>query len=1156
MRIKEHPILDFKKKKEVKFYFNSKEFTGYEGEPVITALRANGVIKVRESSKDHKPLGPFCMQGRCSACLMNIDGKPDVMSCVTPLKEGMVVYYRGTELDKDIFNKNVSKFIFDEEINKHEEYDIAIVGAGPAGMEAAIVAAESGVPKIILLDDKEYLGGQLALQTHTFFGTRALGAAKRGITIAKELSDKIKTFNSVSIKLNSTVLGVYPKNVLIFKENGKLTYIKAKKIIFATGASEKTLSFEGNYLPGVMGAGAAQTFMNIHGVKPGNEVLIVGGGNIGVILAYQLMQAGVKVVGLIEAANKFGAYGVHVDKVKALGLKTYIKHTIVKAIKDEKEERVGSAVIAELDENFCVICGTEKTIKCDTICLSVGLNPLNELLWQAGCDFKYINSEVVSFDKYRNTSVKDIFVAGDCAVIGEASIARLEGRIAGLKASSDLGFSHKEFNEKTKEAFSLLENIQKGSFGEDLAAIKKEITGEKLNHKFNPKPYHQSLNASNFKANEARIMIDCTQDIPCNPCEKACPKGAIKIGEEINQMPSVDIDLCTGCGLCLLSCPGRAILMVQYNYDNDYSKITMPYEFLEPEINSTVEVLNKEGTFICKGKVIKTKYFEDKEKCSLIEILIPKEHAFFVRAVRKQENIKLEKSNSYEKDKNYVCRCEEITYEDVLNFINQGYDNIHELRRVTRIGMGPCRGNQCRSTLEQILKRHASKTSTDILKDKLKRRTVFRSPIKRITLSEAANLNFTNEEYQEIRKNSEQVSIPLEKHNIYIDPKVEVKSELKKNIVIIGGGIAGVCTAWELAKLGVEGIIVLEKDFLCSGASSAALGGIRTGFSSANKIRRASYGLEFFKNAKQTLGRDIGWHQGGYVYLAYDEKTDKMFKEYIGIWNSTGVKAKYTNEIEKHVPGLANSLSAVIFPEAGGANPFLSTYYVAKAAKDLGVEFIKGEEVSSIEVENGTAKSCITSKGRKIKFNHIINCAGSYCVKVAKMVNIDLSKKVFIDRHESVVTEKAPLFLDPLIVSYHPSLSGYWQQKRTENLNEGEIVACFTPEPPLYGYNTSTDIMCLSRMAKSILYSQPSLKDLGILRTYAHHYVGQKSGTAIIGESAVKGFWFNIAKKGHGYMCAPGDAHALAYSIVNKETHPWISDCVIDSDDNLNEVMA
>ena len=1160
MRVKEHPIIKFADNKKIKFLFNGKELLGVEGEPIISALRANDILKTRHSPKHHKPLGPFCMQGRCGNCMMTVDGNPSTMTCVTMLKEGMDVRYQGSDIDTDVFKKlprrslkpELEKTLINQE---HPVYDVAVIGAGPAGMEAALMAWEAGLKNIVLLDDKTYIGGQLALQTHAFFGNEELGASKRGFRIAEELSKRISK-TGIKVRLNATVVGMYPQNMLAFKDEDKLNFLTARKIIVCTGAMEKNLVFEGNYLPGIIGAGGAQTFMNLHGVKPGNKVLMVGGGNIGVIVAYQLLQAGCNVVAVIEAQKRFGAYQVHVDKVAALGVPMLSSHTIIKAVPDKSGEKVASAIIAKLDEHWNIIKNSQQSIECDTICMAVGLNPLNELLWQAGCDFKYIPElgEVPYFDKFYTTSNPDIYVAGDCAVIGEASIARLEGKLAGLKASLDLGYPHPKFKEESQKAFGLLDDIQSGSFGARLGMGKKKLTGEGISVDFTSKKFNQKLKPSDFKDKESKVIIECPQDIPCNPCEKSCPVSAIIVGDEINQQPNYDPSKCIGCGKCLGACPGRAIIMVQYNYTDKTSKVTFPFEFCpEPKKGEEFDVLDKEGHFICKGKILGTKFFGSKDKCPLIELEIPKQNAFGVRSVRLEPIHPACKMEGTSKDSAYVCRCEEITEETIIDLIKKGYTSINEIKRITRLGMGPCRGNQCRAVVEALLKKYASKEGQELLDVKLNRRTIFRAPTKRITLGEAARLRFNSDELARLDKMEKKRTVPIELLDTFRSPYVAEKRVIDKKVVIVGGGINGICTAWQLAKGGWDGIVVVEKEFLASGASGAALGGIRTGFSEINKVRRATYGLDFYKNAEKIIGKPVGWYQGGYVYLAFDDKTYNSFSSALDLWKKEGVKYEFTSDVDlisSWLPGLdkTNITGAVLFPDAGGANPFTSAYNISEDAKRMGVEFITQTEVSDIFVENGQVKGCMTSDGTRINAEHIVNAAGSYAVRVSRMAGIDLGGHVFIDRHESLITEKMPMWLDPLVVSYHPELSGYWQQKRMEGpgAKEGEIVACFTPSAPLYGYNTYSDVYCLSRMAQSILLCQPNLENVGIVRSYAHHYVGRKNGIAIIGPTHVKGFWHNIAHQGHGFMCAPGDAYALANSMITGKVHDWIDNCTLD----------
>jgi len=183
--------------------------------------------------------------------------------------------------------------------------EIAIVGGGPAGLCAAIKAAESGA-KVIVLDRNSQLGGQLIKQTHMFFGSQKQYASHRGIDIANILISKLEDYkDKITVMLDATVIGLYEDRVLTVDQGGKYIKIKPDTLIIATGASEKFQAFPNNDLPGIYGAGAVQTLMNVYGVAPGESVFMVGAGNIGLIVSYQLMQAGIKVKGVICRGPKF-----------------------------------------------------------------------------------------------------------------------------------------------------------------------------------------------------------------------------------------------------------------------------------------------------------------------------------------------------------------------------------------------------------------------------------------------------------------------------------------------------------------------------------------------------------------------------------------------------------------------------------------------------------------------------------------------------------------------------------------------------------------------------------------------------------------------------------------------------------------------------------
>ncbi len=318
--------------------------------------------------------------------------------------------------------------------------EIAVIGGGPAGMCAAITAAEQGAQVLLMDRGKRGLGGQLVKQTHRFFGSENEYAGTRGINICDILEEQIKAHKNITIKTDTTVLAIYHDGVITIDEADQYKKLRAKKTIIATGASEKMLSFPNNDLPGVYGAGAVQTLMNEHGVIPGNKVLMIGAGNIGLIVSYQLMQAGVKVEAIIEATSRIGGYLVHAAKVRRLGVPILTNHTITKAL---GKEEVEGAVICKLDENWRQIPGTERTLDVDTICLAVGLSPLIELLMHTGCKMKYVpqlGGYAPVRDDNLETTATGYYVAGDAAGVEEASAAMIEGKIAGLSAAKALGY--------------------------------------------------------------------------------------------------------------------------------------------------------------------------------------------------------------------------------------------------------------------------------------------------------------------------------------------------------------------------------------------------------------------------------------------------------------------------------------------------------------------------------------------------------------------------------------------------------------------------------------------------------------------------------------------------------------------------------------------
>ena len=360
--------------------------------------------------------------------------------------------------------------------------EIAIIGAGPAGLSAAIEAKSYGA-KVILIDENQKPGGQLFKQIHKFFGSQEHQAGVRGYIIGEKLLSECQRLN-VNVMLDTVAWGIFEDRRLGVANKDDNQIIKAERIIFATGASENPLAFSGWTLPGVMGAGAVQTMMNVHRVLPGRQALMVGSGNVGLIVAYQLLQAGAEVKAVVEASKNIGGYLVHAAKLRRVGVPILTSHTVVEA---KGKESVEEAIIVALDSDYNPIIGSERIFKVDLICIAVGLSPETDLYRMAGCSVKYIK-ELGGYsaihDENMETTVPGIYVAGDASGIEEASTAIEEGRLAGLSAVQSLGYiSKEEFNKKKEDIAQRLLSLRLGIFGEARFKAKQELIKEAIGAK-------------------------------------------------------------------------------------------------------------------------------------------------------------------------------------------------------------------------------------------------------------------------------------------------------------------------------------------------------------------------------------------------------------------------------------------------------------------------------------------------------------------------------------------------------------------------------------------------------------------------------------------------------------------------------------------------
>lgn len=652
-RVTTHPILKTDhEKKSVDFLFNGEKLSGYENEPVSSALIANGIKKFSIHQVDDAPQGIFCANGQCSHCTLIIDGFP-LKSCITALKEGMDIrtLFHLPKLPEE------DKAFAGSEI-KNMKCNVLIIGGGPSGLTSAIELAKLGFD-IILVDDKEKLGGKLLLQTHKFFGSiEDCYAGTRGIDIAELLEKEIRSYPNIKVFTNSSVVAVYKdKKVGLFINYNEYAIVDFEGLVISAGAREKNLIFPGNDLPGVYGAGAFQTLVNRDLVKASGRIFIIGSGNVGLIAAYHALQAGITAVGIAEILKDVSGYKVHADKIKRMGVPIYLNHTILTAEGNGKVERI---TIAEVDDKFNPILETAKTFEVDTLLIAVGLS---------------------SIDEFYNTAIQYGFKAvktGDADEIAEASSAMFGGKISGLKLAKMLG---KDI-EIDEEYFTKAE-VLKSRPGKITTEPVIAITDRYI------------------------PVLHCYQEIPCNPCISVCPSGAIKLRDalgSIMDLPYFDGE-CSRCGQCIAVCPGLAISVVKRLY-GEFAEVVLPHEF-NPNFsaNEFIPLSDNDGNYLEKGEVMKINYSK-KYKTYLVSLKVSIQNATKIAGIRIQNEEKtkpLPKAEyNYVPENAIVCRCERVTVKEIVDFIkeNKIYD-ANQLKQI-RVGMGACGSRTCSIMLPRI----------------------------------------------------------------------------------------------------------------------------------------------------------------------------------------------------------------------------------------------------------------------------------------------------------------------------------------------------------------------------------------------------------------------------------------------------------------------
>ena len=1040
-RIVNHPILTIPQEGEHTFLFNGKPVTGMKGFTIAAALHQAG-YPVHSHSVNGRNRSLNCGIGKCGACEMLVDGEVKRI-CITKVDNV-----------KEVSEITVQNYTTDSQIEPREEpveiyrTDVAIIGAGPAGLACRETLKELGLNSIVI-DSNDKIGGQFLMQTHAFFffeKERRFGGM-RGFDIAKTLAGD----DHSGIFLHSTVWDILQNKRIAVKDmlNHKNFYVEAQALIVATGAVPFMPTFENDDVPGVYTAAVVQKMMNAEFTLLGKNILTVGAGNIGYLTSYQLMQAGAKVKAILEAMPHEGGFPVQANRIRRLGIPIYTSHMLLKAIPNQDRTGITGAVVCEC-ENFKPIPGTEKVIDgIDVINICTGLIPDNQLL-----------------TKGQYTFGKRCAGVGDAVRIGEGTTAVLRGKQAAYEIAQELGvrFNYNDYLQISKEYIDSQQHPIR---------IKEE----------SPRPTPER------QAQRPFVRLDCLYGFACNPCSFACPQKAIT-KSSTSVTPEIDYEKCTGCMQCVSHCPGLAI----FGYDTRKQNLFLPVEY-EVEEGAEVWLVDDNGKKQGEGIIEKVLKKPTKTNVARVKAAGMENDALlnitgFIVKENYPEEIVCKQEPKCESE-TYVCHCEDVSLDELLSAIgDRKYISVDEVKHITRLGMGPCRGKRCIPRLRMKLREKGIELVGDATP---------RAPLStRFVLGEMYPQRQIADTYK-------------------VDSGKQVR---KTEVLIAGGGIGGSALFRYFAEAGKKTALINAD----RGSSWRNIGGGRPAFSIPELAEIARNNQTIFEETQKEY--DIHYREIRYITFAHDEATYNDLERSCGWSNAYLIDKKdFQKEVSPYFNTNQNTyFAAQISQHCWQATPGRVIDFIRNKGKERQGEVL--EDTHLVEVHKNGGKYHVllyTHDKRYIEYecDHFVNALGYSAERFARMLG--LYTGLYPVKHQALITHRLPNLgkdgdiLDMLIDRRKRNdFSAVYGQQFAET---GQIIACASPAVDAKAEISNFDELKFNTRRFMEIISEvfcdwiPSLATVPVQATWSGYYVEPRY---IIDPD--NGLFVGL--QGHGFMLA------------------------------------